>query len=102
MHYICKTCLAKFKKGNIPCQAAWNKLDVDSVPPVLESFHKLEKIMISRGYFLAVLTMPKGQMTKIKGLPRGADSNGLISVKLKRKLTYCGHVLFEPVCPGHV
>ena len=58
--------------------------------------------------------MPKGQFSKIKGavckvaveadsmcniLPRGADSNGLILLKLKRKLSYHGHVLFEPVRP---
>ena len=27
-------------------------------------------------------------------LPHGADSNGLILIKLKRKLTYRGHVFF--------
>ena len=61
--------------------------------------------------------MPKGQVSKIKGsicnvpveadnicniLPRGMDSNGLIFVKLKRKLCYRGHVLFEPVRPDQV
>ena len=61
--------------------------------------------------------MPKGQFTKIKGamfnvpietdnictiLPRGIDSNGLILLKLKRKLCYRGHVLFEPVRPDVV
>ena len=55
--------------------------------------------------------MPKGQSPKLKGaicnvpleadnvcniLPRGADSNGIIMVKLKRKLMYRGHVYFEP------
>ena len=61
--------------------------------------------------------MPKGQIPKIKGaicnvpidesevhkvLPHGADSNGFISVKLKRKLSYHGHVYFEPVRRDHV
>ena len=56
--------------------------------------------------------MQKGQFSKIKGavcnipvevdsmcniLPRGSDSNCLILMKLKRKLSYRGHVLFEPV-----
>ena len=60
--------------------------------------------------------MPKGQFTKIKGamcnvpietdnicniLPRGIDNNGLILLKLKRKLCYRGH-LFEPVRPDVV
>ena len=35
-------------------------------------------------------------------LPRGIDSNGLILLKLKRKLCYRGHVLFEPVRPDVV
>ena len=32
-------------------------------------------------------------------LPRPADSNGLVIIKLKCKLEYHGHVLFEPVRP---
>ena len=58
--------------------------------------------------------MPCGQMEKITGticnlpldnidvtnlLPRTADSNGLGIVKLKRKVEYRGHVLFEAVRP---
>ena len=61
--------------------------------------------------------MPKGQQPKIKGaicnvpndsdkvckiLPRGMDNNGLVLVKLKRKLCYKGHVLFESVRPDVV
>ena len=53
--------------------------------------------------------MPKGQTPKLKGsicnvpidtndvtniLPRGADSNGIIMIKLKRKLSFRGHVYF--------
>ena len=59
--------------------------------------------------------MWKGQSPKVKGsvcnipisendnncnsLPRPADSNGVIIVKLKRKAAYRGHVFFEPVRP---
>ena len=60
--------------------------------------------------------MPKGQPPKIKGsvcnmpvkimnvsalLPRQANSNGLVIIKLKRK-EYRGHVYFEPVRPDIV
>ena len=63
------------------------------------------------------VTMPKGQSPKLKGsicnvsidtrditdvLPRGADSNGIVMVKLKRKLMFHGHVYFEPVYPDIV
>ena len=56
--------------------------------------------------------MPKGQSPKLKGalcnipvehvdvgslLPRTTDSNGLVIVKLMKKLECKGHVLFEPV-----
>ena len=58
--------------------------------------------------------MPKGNFPKLKGsicnvpidtvdisdvLPRGADSNGLVVIKLKRKLAYRVHVYFEAVRP---
>ena len=61
--------------------------------------------------------MPKGQTPKLKGsicnvpintsdivntLPQGADSNGILMVKLKRKLMYRGHVYFEAVSPDVV
>ena len=54
----------------------------------------------------------KGVFAKIKGsisnvpiaaaniLPRPADSNELIVVKLKRDLKYIGYVYFEPVHPN--
>ena len=61
--------------------------------------------------------MPKGQTPKLKGsicnvpidtahvantLPQGADSNGIVMIKLKRKLVYRGHVYFEAVSPDAV
>ena len=114
-YYICKTCQSKLKKGKTPCQAIWNRLELDDLPDYLAKLHTLEKAIIcKRILFRKVLIMPKGQMPKIKGaicnipidvaqinkvLPAGADSNGIVSVKLKRKLSYNGHVYFEPVRP---
>ena len=61
--------------------------------------------------------MAKGQTPKLKGsiysvpidtndvtniLPRGADSNGIIMIKLKRKLSYYDHVYFEAVSPEFI
>ena len=58
--------------------------------------------------------MPSDQMPKIFGtickvpvdvvevtdlLPRSADSNGIVYVKLKQKLKHHCHVLFKPVRP---
>ena len=61
--------------------------------------------------------MLKGQTPKLKGalcnmpidivdvcntLPGPADSNGIIKVKLKRKLQYKGHAYFESVRPNFI
>ena len=61
--------------------------------------------------------MPKDQAPKLKGtlcnvpidvvdvcktLPRLPDSNGIVIVKLKRKLEYRGHVHFESVRPNFI
>ena len=61
--------------------------------------------------------MPKGQSPKLKGaicnvpidvdnittvLPRPVNNNGILVVKLKRKLEYKGYVLFEPIRPAVV
>ena len=58
--------------------------------------------------------MPKGQYPKVKGaicnvpveaedvcnvLPRPPENNGLLFLKLKKKLQYRGHVYFEAVRP---
>ena len=116
--YICHTCHKKLMKGNIPDQAVFNKLQVHRLPFELMDVRKLEKAIIARRFlFKKVTIMPKGQMPKIKGaicnvpfdtgevfnvLPRGSDSTGIVMVKLKRKLMYTGHVIFEPVRPEKV
>ena len=84
----------------------------------LKELNKLERALISRGIlFRKVAIMPKGRFLKIKGsirnipihvneitniLPHGADSNDLVIVKLKRKLSFRGHVYFEAVCPESI
>lgn len=109
------TCDKKLKKKVVPCQAVCNKLYICEIPEELIDLRKLEKVIISqRILFKKVVIMPKGQSPKMKGticnvpleaddvcnnLPRGADSNGVIMLKLKRKHVFRGHVLFEPVRP---
>ena len=44
--YICNTCHSKLIKGKIPCQAVYNKLLMDQVPPELEELRKLESIIV--------------------------------------------------------
>ena len=42
--YICKTCHTKVLKGQVPCQAVCNKLNVYELPPELSILEKLEQI----------------------------------------------------------
>ena len=117
-YYICKTCHKNLLKGNVLCQTSWNKLTVYSQPEELSCLNKLEKVIISkRMLFSKIMTMPKGQMPKIKGaicnvlidvtdvakvLSRSADSNGIITVKLKRKLAYHRHLHFQAIRPENI
>lgn len=110
--YIFNTCHVTIKKKNkTPCQAVYNNLAVDDVPPELASLEKLEQILVSqRIVFQKIVVMPKGQQRKIRGaicnvpvcceetchvLPRPPDSSGIIMLKLKRKLQFRGHVYFR-------
>ena len=111
--YICKTCHATIKKKNkTPCQAVYNNLAVDDVPPELANLEKLEQILVSQRIVLQkIVVMPKGQQRKMRGaicnvpvsceetcrvLPRPPDSSGIM-LKLKRKLQFRGHVYFQAV-----
>ena len=116
--YICHTCHKKLNISEIPAQAVSNKLDIYDFPDDLSNLNRLEKAIISRRIlFKKVTIMPKGQTPKLKGsicnvpidtvdvantLPQGADSNGIVMIKLKRKLVYRGHVYFEAVSPDAV
>ena len=79
-----------------------------------QGINRLERLLAStRILFKKVTVMPKSKSLKIKGsicdipvkevnvncntLPRPADSNGLLIVKLKRKLEYKSHVILEAV-----
>ena len=42
--YICNTCHTKVLKGQVPCQAVCNKLNVYELPPELSILEKLEQI----------------------------------------------------------
>jgi hypothetical protein len=63
--YICATCHSKVTKGKIPCQAVYNNMSVDEIPPKLALLEKLEQILIAqRIVFEKIIVMPKGQQKK--------------------------------------
>lgn len=85
---------------------------------MIKNLNRLEKILIAkRILFKKIIIMPKGQQPKIKGaicnipiqaeavsnvLSRSCENDGIILVKLKRKLEFKGHVYFESVRPDIV
>ena len=90
-----------------------NKLHIYNFLLELRCIHRDERVVIARMLqFTKVTIMLKGQSPRFKGqicnipiyvvstcntLPRPANINGLVIVKLKRKLEYQGHV-----CEGSV
>ena len=63
--YVCNTCHSKLKKGKIPCQAVFNRMEVDEIPPELDRLRKLESVLIAqRLVFQKIVVMPKGQQRK--------------------------------------
>ena len=110
---FCCTCDKYVKKK--PGQAVINKLDISPSPDVLIGLNRLERVLMSKIIlFKKVIIMPKSNFPKLKGsicnvpidnvvisnvLPCGADSNSLVVIKLKPKLSYKGHLYFEVVLP---
>ena len=99
--YISLTSHGYLKKQGEPLQALWNKLNTASSLEILPNLYRLETASICRILFKKVSILPKGRFLKQQGsicnipiesdhitnvLPRGADSNLLLVVKLKRKL----------------
>ena len=115
--YICNTCHSYLKKSHIPAQAVCNKLQIFETPAEIKNLNRLKHILIVRRIlFEKVTIMPKGQLQKLKGaicntaidtsaitnvLPHSPDSDSLIMVKPKHKLSFRGHVCFSPVSPGN-
>ena len=111
--YICKTCHGSLKSGKIPSQAAANSMYLPALPDALRNLNQLEKHLISPIIpFMKIMTLPKGLQKGIHGpvvcvpsnvskvqkvLPRPLNDDTLLKVKLKRKMEYRGHHLYQQV-----
>ena len=117
--YIYLTRNQKNRKNDIPCQAVANKLGIEKLPIHFQTIHRLKRVLVFRRIlFKNKSIMQKYQSRRLKGsicnipisgiyincmtIPRPVVSNGVIVVKLKYKVNYCIHVLFEPVWPRFV
>ena len=107
--YICKTCDHSLKSSKIPSQAMINNLELD----LLQELNQLERHLISPVLpFMKIVTLPKGLQKGIHGpvvcvpsnvskvtniLPRYVNDDTLLKVKLKRKMEYRDHHLFQRI-----
>lgn len=98
--------LRKIKKQHVPRQTICNKLEVFHLPHEFRDIRRLEKALIARCLLFKKATiLPKGESQDLKGaicnvpidvadtcniLSHASDSNGLVIVKLQRKLQYRG------------
>ena len=117
--WICKTCHSTLKRGRLPAQAKANKLDLDNIPVELSELNPLETRLISlRNPFMKMVALPCGKQRAIHGpavnvptylltpvctlLPRLPSQTQMVPMKLKRKLCYRGHYMYQYIRPSKV
>ena len=116
--WICKTCDYTLKRGKMPAQAKANKLVLEDVPAELLDLNPMEVRLISlRIPFMKVVALPCGKQGSIHGpavnvptdlhpvcnlLPRLPSQTQVVPMKLKRKLCYKGHYMFQYIQPAKV
>lgn len=99
-------------------QALANGLTLPEIPPELKKLNNLERQLVAlRIPFMKVISLPKGGQKGVKGpcinvpsdlnsvtssLPRPLNDSQMIKVKLKRKLMYKGHQMYEWIDPKNV
>ena len=105
-------------KINMPMQAIANSLQLDLIPSELKDLNNLELHLISlRIPFMKLVALPSGKQCSIHGpavnvpskldsvctlLPRLPTEASMIPFKLKRKLGYKGHYMYDYVRPDKV
>ncbi|XP_034567817.1 uncharacterized protein LOC117832690 isoform X2 [Notolabrus celidotus] len=111
--WICHTCHEHLKNGAMPKLAVANNLGLADIPPELCDLNILERHLIAKCItFAKIIPLPKGRQRAIHGnvvcvpsevqetidaLPRLRSESQVLRVKLKRRLTYRGHHLFQTV-----
>ena len=113
--WVCKTCDRALKRRVMPLQAKANGLQLCNVPPELSDLNALELRLISlRVPFMKMVALPSGKQRSIHGpavnvpskvdticdvLPRLPSQSELVPLKLKRKIAYRGHYMYDYVTP---
>ena len=115
MQWVCKTCDAALKRGNMPLQAKANGLQLCPIPNQLSGLNMLELRLISlRVPFMKMVALPSGKQRCIHGpavnVPSKVDTICTVlprlpsetELKLKRKLAYRGHYMYDYISPEKV
>ena len=113
--YVCMTCDRALKRGVMPLQAKANGLQLPAIPPELADLNALElRLICLRLPFMKMVALPSGKQRSIHGpavnvpskvdtvcniLPRLPSQSELIPLKLKRKLAYKGHYMYDYITP---
>ncbi len=116
--YICTTCNGDLKKKHpiMPAQAVANGLELDPTPPPgLQKPNQMEIMMFRREIpFMKMGSLPRGRQYRMQGpvvnvpskletvcqlLPRLPNEAMLVPIKLKRRLCYKGHYLYDDIRP---
>ncbi len=113
--YVCKTCDGSISRGVLPVQAKSNGMELDNEPDELKCLNALEQRLIAlRVPFMKMVALQTGKQKCIRGpavnvpskvdtvceiLPRLLSECELVPLKLKRKLSYKGHYLYDYVSP---
>ena len=116
--WLCKTCDSALKRGNMPTQAKANNLVLEPIPIELRDLNSMEIRLISlRIPFMKMMALPCGKQKAIHGpavnvptdlhpvcdlLPRLPSQAQIVPMKLKRRLCYKGHYMYEYVRPDKV
>ena len=116
--WICVTCDRALQKGNMPRQAKANGLSLFDIPPELSQLNEVEIRLLSRRIpFMKIVALPKGKQKAIHGpavnvptqldticnlLPRLPNECEIIPMKLKRRLCYKSHYMYDSVHPQNI
>ena len=116
--WICSSCHNAMCRGNMPVQCKANGLNLDEIPNELNELNTLELRLVSlRIPFMKMVALPSGKQRCIHGpavnvpskldnvctlLPRMPSEASMIPLKLKRKLRYKGHYMYDYVRPDKV
>lgn len=118
LQYICSCCKSSILKGTIPSISVANGLEFDEIPNELKDLKSLEAVFISQRIpFMKLVALPRGKQKSVHGcvvnipieiqqslsvLPRVPSSDSFITVKLKRKIKYRGHVFMQTIRPRKI